>query len=244
MIGRLFDRVVVYGSRKKDGRRSVEYKAYSLLQSDSSKLCVVLPPWHIAPGLWKKLQNRLLNQGYSLVVVEAAENILVPDGEQILHNFRKVRKLAFDEIAKIRTLQRFESIDVVGLSLGSVSALYLAVSGLEIHKMVLLSPSDDLGEGIWYGKRTSHLRKKLEQSGISLQKFQDLLGELTMRRVHTVKVKEAYIYLSKDDEVIPYRLGLKLCNRLKELGVSVQASDSRWHGHYLSFILFCLRGRV
>lgn len=244
MIGRVFDRIVIYGSQKKDGKRSVIYRGYSVIQDGATKLCVVLPPWHIAPKLWKRLQKNLSQQGYSLVVVEAAENILVSQPEQIVKNFKKVRDIAFGEIEKVKSNQPIDTIDVLGMSLGSVSALYLAISGLTIRKLVLLSPSDDLGEGIWYGKRTTQLRADMEASGLTLENFQKLLGELTMRRPHRLKVHEAHIYISEDDDVIPYALGLKLYDRLQELGVLVHKFDNKWKGHYLSFIIFCLKGKI
>ena len=244
MIGRVIDRVVVYGSHKKDGKRGVEYSAYSIVTKDASKLCVVLPPWHIAPRLWKKFQNNIIEQGYSLVVVEAAENILVPDPAQIVRNFQKVRQMAIDEIEKVRKIQPIDEIDLVGMSLGSVSALYLAVSGLVINKMILLAPSDDLGEGIWYGTRTTHIRSVMERAGTTLEEFQAALNELTLRRPVQMNITELHVYLSKDDDVIPYQLGLRLIRRCEELGLSVRAIENKWRGHYMAFVLFCLKGKI
>ena len=201
-----------------------------------------MPPWHIWNSLWSRVQKRLLKQGYSLLVYEASEDILSPDGNVVANQFREVKDAAVRDVNELLASGQFTSVDVVGLSLGTGSALYFAISGIVINKLVLLCPSADMAEGIYTGIRTKKVRHALERSGKSFEAYKEEMHELTMRKPYDISVNEVDILLSSVDDVIPFRLGMELVASFQSKGISVNVTNYRNRGHYVSFILFCLFG--
>lgn len=242
MAGHIFDNFVLVTSRlTREKHRELERT--EIIQPASSKLMVLLPPWHVAPLLWNRLQKQLLKQGYSLLTYQVSENILNADGKHVARSFKIVKDAAIKDIARLHRTGQFKKVDVAGLSLGTVSALYIAVSGVEINRLILVSPSADLAEGIYCGKRTRKIKHKLKDVNKSLDEYRQEMHELTMRKDYTMHVKSVEMLISDADHVIPYELGLELAESLKNKGIKTQIIRRPYRGHYLSFILFCLTGK-
>jgi hypothetical protein len=242
MYGRIVDKLVSSVSQTTHQDKVRPLKSYRVIIPNTDKLCILMPPWHIWDSLWSQVQKRLIKQGFSLLIYEASEDILSPDGKVVANQFREVKDAALRDVRELLATGQFNSVDVVGLSLGTGSALYLAISGIVINKLVLLCPSADMAEGIYTGIRTKKIRRTLEKDGKTYEDYRKEMHELTMRKPYGVNIKEVDILLSEVDDVIPYRLGMELVESFRNRGLTVNVTNYRSRGHYVSFILFCLFG--
>lgn len=243
VYGQIIDNIVSTVSQITVKEKNGHLHNYRQLQSDSEKLCVLMPPWHIWDSLWHRVQKRLLEQGYSLLLVyEASEGILSDDGKLVASQFREIKDAAVRDIRELLASGQYKTVDVIGLRLGTGSALYLAISNIPINKLILLCPSVDMAEGIYTGIRTKKIRRSLERNGKTFETYREEMHELTMRKPYDLRVKEVHVLLSSADEVIPYRLGMELIRSFRSRGINVNVTNHRKRGHYLTFILFCLFG--
>jgi len=243
-VGGLIDNAIVAATDRWVAEKSTPLKTIKIIQPGSNKLCVLLPPWHIVTPLWNHLQERLIKRGYSLLIYEASEDILSADGKHIQTKFKEIKDKAVKDIHDLQKQHTFKTIDVVGLSLGTCSALYVAISGITINNLVLVCPSEDLAEGIWTGIHTQKIRAQLEKDKKTLDDFRAEMKVMTMRRDYKMNVKNVEILVSDADKVIPYNLGLDLAKSLQAKGISTKVRRYRHRGHYATVILFCLFGKL
>ncbi len=243
MAGHIFDGLIVAISEL-GSEKHRELKVTETIRPGSTKLMVLLPPWHVTPVFWNRLQKQLLRQGYSLLTYEVSEDILSSDGRHVARSFKALKDAAVKDIARLRRSGQFKTVDVAGLSLGTVSALYIASSGVAINKLILVSPSDDVPDGIYYGKRSRKIRRELDAAGKNLDTYRQEMPELTMRKNYKLQVNHVEIVYAANDHVIPYWLSLQLIKSLKTRGITPQVIRRPYRGHYLTFILYCLAGRA
>ncbi len=189
-------------------------------------------------SLNRKLRKVMKKRGYSFLEYSFSASLLDDNYKDVIKNFTSIKKDFSDELRRLKKDFKFKEINIIGISIGCVSAC-LAANNKDIQKLFLIIPGHCLAESLWNGIRTQHLKNRYEKQGFLLKKLKKGWRELAPENnIDKLKAKNVYVYLSKADVVIPYRFGNKLLEELKEKHYNVYSKINNNKGHYLTALNF------
>jgi len=178
----------------------------------------------------------LTERGYRCIVYEYDKEILSSDIAKTVKNFFKVKKDILNSIKLLKN-QGIKEFSVFGTSLGSVLTFLVANNSKEIKKLVVNLTGADLAEVVWSwdNVRGSNIKKELIARNIDLLKLKNSWKILSpINNIKNLKDKKILIYISKKDELIPYRQSLQLIDQLKYLDCQIKVVTNKHLNHILS----------
>ncbi len=211
----------------------------------STTLCVSVPPWRGRFYYDTFIKRRAQKAGYSYLEFLVPQTLLYPDCDITDELCEMIRGRMIGEINHWKEKYGLEKIELVGLSVGCVGAMLIANNNPSVSKIELVAPGNSLAESVWYGIRTVNFRRELERRGMTLEFLMKHWKKLAPENnLHGLEGKEISVYISKSDQIIPYRFGKKLVEKMHEKGLKPQVFVNKFLGHYGTVVRFLLWPRV
>jgi len=114
----------------------------------------------------------------------------------------------------------------------------LIADKIEVKRVVLIAPGNNLAESFWESDSTSFLKKSLIRKGVNLNYLKKYWEEISADYSFKKKAKKTkfYVKLTKNDTCIPYKNGLKLLSLMRKKKVNYKLKTG-----FLSHPLFLLK---
>jgi hypothetical protein len=242
----MFDKLFMLYSKKKRDRLDPDYRAEDaivskvLLNADASNLAVIFPPWHGVRLLTNIFAKRLVRKGYAVLLYEFNTQILVSDELRVLRSFEYIEQTIAKDISELSSA--YSKTRLIGLSLGGVALAMVASKFHDFNEVDFVVAGDDLALCMWYGARTSSLRKSFEHEKVRIRKLDSDWRSLAPENyVQYFAHKRVRLIVSRTDSIIPTSYQKKLKKDLELADATVTCRYTRL-GHYLSVVRFCLTG--
>jgi len=206
---------------------------------DSKRLHILMPPWRGKLAFTDELSKFFRKKRRSFLTYEFPNGILSSDHQTTIEFFRSIEGRVNSDVEGLKGEYGFTDFDMTGMSLGCVNSTMIANRNPIYGNMTLLVPGHCLAESMWSGYRTQHLRQEFEERGVSEEQLIDEWSELApMNNIGGLKDSKVAVFLSTADEIIPYRCGEKLVEKLREGGIKPKVRNLPFLGHYGVSTLF------
>ncbi len=217
-------------------QRSFTYKPGSKI------LKVIIPPWEDGTNiLTKGLIRRLNKKDFSYISYEFGIDLLSPDTELTLKKFNYINYQVRFDISELKKKYGFERVDVIGTSLGVVSACLISNGNDDINSLSCIVPGSNLARSLWYGIRTWKLRNIYKSQKITEEKLIETWNSVAPKNnIDKMKGKEIFVAISKSDRVIPYFYGKEFADLLKSKYSNIIVEENKTLGHYVTIAKYCL----
>lgn len=224
--------------------KSYEYKNKSnniikkkIYYCNSDKAIIILPQWMGKTFYFKPLINVTKNK-YTIVLYDLPYNLLSDNVKLTVYLFNKIAK---DIILTFNKLQKngCKQYGIIGTSTSTVSAVIACNSDKRCKKLILNLVCNDLAEGMWYSKNplVMDIKYNLINRGITLGKLKNYFNALSYKQnSRNLKKKDVLIFLSENDQIIPYNNGIKLLKLLNQDNIKYELVTNKFFGHYISGI--------
>ncbi len=203
---------------------------------DNKKVIFILNGWK--GKAWQILPvARLLKlKGYNCVVYSYDNSILSPDIKLTRQNIIEVKN---DVVRQVKLLhkQGKTKFIIIGNSLGSIIGVLAANESQLISKLILNSIGADIAETIWTWDSVNDNFKKrlLRKQPVTLKELKREWEMISpIYHLDKLKNKQILVYLSKKDEIIPYKQGMKIVNEFKKRKYDVVLKTNINLNHYIS----------
>ena len=132
----------------------------------------------------------------------------------------------YKDIKKIQNKQKKKEFYIFAQSLGGLFAMIIS-DNIEIKKVSLICPGDNLADCFWNGTATREIRIKMQKSGIKKEELKKVWLKISPDYYFKNKSKKTkfYIELSKNDKVIPYKNGKNLIRILKNKKINLEINE-------------------
>jgi len=208
---------------------------------DSKVLCVLCPPWHISRATTTIVRHTLKRYKYSYLTYDINPDFLSPDYMNTKKYLKEIINKIQTDIQKYDNKHKFIDIHIVGFSFGSLYAINVANKNKKISKVILITIGNSIADCLFDSISTSEMRDVLLEQGISKKKYNNILKEFNPEEnISNLKNKDIRIIISRKDQVIKYKYGLKLIQKMRSKGINPQVVDNQNQGHYGTNIKFLL----
>ncbi len=208
----------------------------------SKILKVIIPPWEDGTNvLTKGLLGRLDKKDCSYLSYEFGLDLLSPDIELTLKKFNYIQYQIRADISELKKKYSFERIDVIGTSLGVVSACLIVNGNANVNRLYCIVPGSDLAASLWDGVRTWKLRNMYKSQNITKEKLVEFWNDVAPKNnIDRLDGKKIFIAISKADNVIPYHYGKEFTDIIKNKYPDVEVQENNNLGHYVTVMKYCL----
>jgi hypothetical protein len=208
---------------------------------DSKVLCVLCPPWHVSKPTTAIVRHTLKRYKYSYLTYDIHPDIISPDYIGTKKYLKEIIKKMQEDIRKYDKKYKFIDIHIVGFSFGSLYAINVANKIKKISKVILITVGNSFAECLYDCISTSEMRDRLIELGISQRKYNNCLKEFNPEEnIFGLKNKDVRIVISRQDQIIKYKYGLKLIQKMRKAGINPQVIVNQNQGHYGTNIKFLL----
>src|SRR3989344_761626 len=187
--------------------------------------------WHILP-----IANLLRFVGYYCIVYSYDKIVLSPNLKETRKNILQVKKNVIEQIKSLENQDKNE-FTILGISLVSVIGVLVANESPAVTKLILNSIGADFAETVWTWEIVNDGFKKqlLEKQSVTLERLkQERTSISPIYHIDNLKKRKLLIYLSKRDEIIPYKHGLSFIGGLKKRDCSFILKTSFNFSHLIS----------
>lgn len=214
-----------------------------LVNPGAPRLAVMFPPWHGGSWPYQALVKRLVKQNWAVMDNTFSGEILKPDASQVLASFNNIQATVTDELRRVVDEERYESIHLIGLSIGNAALALVASAYGEFTGATMITPGSSLAECVWDGIRTQHIREGLEHqySRTTLNEEWQTLAPIEYAPCFTGL--PVNLVISTSDEIIPASSQKEFAGALAETGAYTSVTSTSL-GHVATIARFCARGRI
>ena len=210
----------------------------------SKVLYIFIPQMSNFKFFTNKLRRLMKKKGCSFLEYSISPMLLTPDPKQVKSNFMKIKARIIKDIESLNKRYGFNEINLIGISIGCVSACLVANRSKIIKILFLIVPGNNLTESLWHGVRTRTLRSSYRKQKIYLHNLKSSWRGLDPENnINHLNEKNLHIFLSKADGVIPYHNGHKFLEELHKQNYEVVSNINKSKGHYLTALDFYLNPR-
>ena len=206
-----------------------------LLNKKSQKVLFLLPHWMGTIIIYRLLINKLKDK-YTIVFYKLPNKILDDNPENTVKYFQEAKK---DIISIINYLEKkgYKEFSILSSSKSTVLALMISNDDNKIKKIIINMVGSDLAECVWYSNSfmVKNVKNRLVKNGINLSILKKKWSSISpINNINNLKNKDILILLSKNDEVIKCKYGLKLLKALEKKKINYINETDNIFGHYLS----------
>jgi len=189
-------------------------------------IIILVSAWGTPKFIFNKIKHKIpKNFGY--IHYHYTYDILNTDPYLTKRYFLKLMNKMVKDL-KLLNKKRKRNFYSYAQSLGGVFAAYL-LDKIDIKKSVFILPGDNLADCVLNGKETLKIKNEMEKNKITLKKLKKLLKEISQDTHFKNKAKNVkyYIKLSVNDNVVPYKNGLKLIKIFKKKNFTFELYKGR-----------------
>lgn len=246
----MIDQLVVAFSQRKYASISANYEPeqaivkHTLLNPTGNYLTVLFPPWHGASVPFTLLQQRLVRKESAVLRYDFHHNILTANTKQVLESFRYIQKTVSGDLHKIVAEYGYNSVKLIGVSLGNLALSMVASYYPTISEATLVVGANKLAPSVWEGMRTQDIRRQLVSQGFDQTGLETVWQELEPARyAKAFSGKPVRFVTSDNDKVILSSNQQQLVDAFLKAGAKVQQTHKQV-GHIMSIIEYSLYGRL
>lgn len=236
MIDKIVSKII---KDKKDNYLSKEFikKNFTYIKN-SKKLYIFFPGWGGKMKLNTIIRKKITAANNSLLEYSFDKGIFSSDIKKTLNCFEKIKKESYKDITHISKKYHINEINIIGLSLGTISALIMAKK-IKNNQTILIIGGNSLANITWESIATKKIKKELEIQHISLKELKKRWKKLEPEEnIKYFKGKEIILCVGKKDKIVPYHLGKKLAKAIRKNKIKLTLYKKKYAGHYLAGISF------
>ncbi|KKS96347.1 MAG: hypothetical protein UV73_C0011G0019 [Candidatus Gottesmanbacteria bacterium GW2011_GWA2_43_14] len=202
----------------------------------NKKIIFLLCGW---PGkIWHYLLTAKLLEfhGYQSIIYEFDNNILSSSITGTVNNTVSVKNDIIKEVNRFKHLG-YTDFAVFGTSYGTIIAFMVANNEPNISRLIVNLSGADLAETVWTWNKgkESLVKNGIIHQGISLNKLKEKWSFLSpLNNIKNMRDRKILFYLSQKDNVIPYKLQIRLLNGLNKISNNVHVSVNHYSNHLFS----------
>jgi hypothetical protein len=199
----------------------------------STRLTVVVPPWHANKLVHSLSLRRVTKPGRKVLSYALHSDILSSNPELTVRCFDEIAAEIANDVKKAKTGD-VEHVRYIGFSLGCAILSRVLGEYKLSGDVSFVAPGGDLAWSLWTGSRTQHLKRSFEIQGYDLPNLQELWQELspTFQAANNIRGCSVIIYASEADTVIRSDTIPPLVDALQAGGNQVRMNMNRHQGHY------------
>ncbi len=208
----------------------------------SKTLKVIIPPWEDGTDiLTKGLIRRFGKKDCSYITYSFGLDLLSPEIELTLKKFNYINYQVRSDISELKNKYGFERVDVIGTSLGVVSACLITNGNDDVNSLSCIVPGSDLAESLWDGIRTWKLRNTYKSEELNKERLMNAWNDVAPKNsIDKLDGKKIFVAISRGDHIIPYKYGREFADLLKNKYRDVEIEENRSLGHYLTVAKYYL----
>ena len=140
--------------------------------------------------------------------------------------FNKFISEIHNDLKKLQRGKKKKEFYIFAQSLGGLFAMIIS-DKIDIKKISLICPGDNLAECFWNGIATQKIKQKMRENGIKKDELKNIWQKISPDFYFKKKSKNTkfYIELSKKDKVIPYKNGENLVKLLLKRKVDLKVKE-------------------
>lgn len=183
----------------------------------NKKVIFLIGGWTYKPRLLWLPAIILKRSGYYCITYTYPNDTFSPNYQKTVKDLLEIKK---DILLKIKQLKEegYKTFYVFGTSLGTVLATLVANESSDVSKIILNTTGADTAESVWsWDKINLYFKQDLHKQNITLEKLINHWKPISPQfNMDKLRDKDILIYLSKNDELIPYSQGEKFVEKCKE----------------------------
>lgn len=197
---------------------------------EREKILVLVSPWKV-PSFFYFLIERKIPNSFGFIHYSFPKAILSEDPFLTKKHFHEIIDKISGDLLKLKE-KNSKEFYMYSQSLGCLFCMIVA-DKVPIKKLALIVPGINLAESFWVGRSSYGLRKKMEETGIILEKLKKIWQDISPDSYFKDNILNSrfFIVLSRKDRVIPYEDGLRLIELLKEKDINFTLIESRLLSH-------------
>ncbi|MBX4190505.1 hypothetical protein KW794_00255 [Candidatus Saccharibacteria bacterium] len=212
-----------------------------LINPEAPALSVIFRPWHGGGHMVKAFINHLSSRS-AVLDYELHDQIIEPNIDRVPLSFEAIRIRIATDLSKLSDNFEYQSVHLIGMSLGNVALALVAKEYPEFSKATVVVGGDNLAALMWDGIRTQSIRRALSKQGVTKQELDEAWqGIAPGNQVEAFRGKDVRMIISTKDKVLPTAGQLNLRDKLYCAGADVSPSYSRL-GHVATLTRFCIKG--
>lgn len=204
-----------------------------LLDEGGENLIINFRPWHGGGEHEEGFERRMIAEGYDVVSIEVDERAINQDPHSVRESFEVVQGRAVSFLNSTVEAKEYKRKIIVAKSLGNVAASMTIIGGFDdFDGATFVVNGTELAGSLWFGKRTQHLRRAMEQNGHSLEDVRRHWKQLnSLNIVEALEGKEVEALVSSADEIIISSHQEQFARALARAGIDPVIKNTRL-GHY------------
>lgn len=242
MIDQIISRKGLPGEDKilADYKPDLAITSVRLLNESSDKLTVIFPPWHGAGDFIRKLENKLVDNGWAVLSYDMHDHILEPNVDGVIATYRYIQDTITQQVNDLQDRKHYSQVHLLSISLGIVSLMPVAARLKFFSRASIVLGASSLSGCVWHGIRTQRIRKAFEDQGVDLTTLQNKWAKIEPSfNAMALSGKDVHLYISNTDRITPLNYAQELSRDLSAAGAFISEKRLRL-GHALSIIKFCL----
>ena len=204
----------------------------------NTKIIFLLEGWQTKLWMYWIFAKIFERNNYYCITYAYDKGVLSPDTFQTVQN---ITIIADDILNKIETLKKegYRNFSIFGTSLGALIALFVADKSKDVSKIILNMTGADIAEAIWsWDSVNPHFKKSLLEQSYTLEKLRNVWKPISpMHNIQHLKNKKILIFLSKNDELIPYHLGEKLLQEFERRKYDYKVIVNHHFKHFFTGVI-------
>ena len=179
----------------------------------------------------KKLQNK-----YTLVVYQLPNDLLNKDPHQVFKKFLETKEDIIKTVSALKS-KGFKEFSILGTSLSAALVFMVANADKSFRKIIVGFAGGHLSKSFLESNQllVSHIREKMKTNCTNLIKLGEYWKTLEpINNIKNIKGRKLYIYLAKNDRVVPYKYGLELLDKMRNKKIQFDLHIDNIFGHYIA----------
>ncbi|MBI4452850.1 prolyl oligopeptidase family serine peptidase [Candidatus Woesearchaeota archaeon] len=206
-----------------------------IYNKNTKDVLIILPQWMGKLILYKMLISRLRDK-YTLVVYSLPYRLLNENPLEVVNYFNEAKNDILKTVNLLEN-QGYRDFSIFGTSLSTSLALMVANSDKRFKKIIIGLSGSHLSKSYWDSSQllVKHIKGKMQAKGVNLAKLIKYWKILEpVNNIKNLKDKKSFVYLAKNDKIVPYKYGIALLDRMKREEIKFDLYTDNFFGHYLS----------
>lgn len=199
---------------------------------NKNRIIILLPFWSdekikekIGEYTFDLVKEHIPND-FGYIYYEYSEDLLNSSPLLTRKYFNKLISEIFTDIKNIQGKQKKKEFYIFAQSLGGLFAMIIS-DMIEIKKVSLVCPGDNLAECFWNGTATQKIKQEMQRGGITRDELKKVWQKISPDFYFKNKSKNTkfYLELSKKDKIIPSKNGKNLIKLLKKNKIDFKVNE-------------------
>lgn len=208
-----------------------------IYNKNSQKALIILPQWMGRLWLYRRLIKKLKSE-YTLVVYQLPNDLINENPNKVIKKFLEAKKDIIETVSNLKS-RGVNEFSIFGTSLSTALVFMVADSEKSFGKIIVGLCGSHVSKSFIESEQllVRHIRRKMKKNVPNLTKLIEYWKELEpINNLKNMKGRKLYIYLARNDKVVPYKYGLELLDTIKRNKIQYDLHVENIFGHYIAGI--------